>query len=229
MDLTPLKAANAKRWAEAKVTRNFTGIARALVASKPRYQAVEAKTGVPWFVIAVIHERESSQNWGRSLAQGDPWDRVSVHVPAGRGPFISWEAAAIDALVNCGPYLAKHTDWSAGGALQALEAYNGLGYYKRGIPSPYLWSGTDQYKSGKYVADGQFNAGVIDPQPGCATLIRAMMVLDPTITFTGLKIEPPVKPSLPKPIEVKPSITNPSKGSIGGFIASILSAIFKRK
>jgi lysozyme family protein len=106
-DLVALKATNEKRWAIAKLTRNFAGIAKALIASKPRYQAVEAKTGVPWFVIAVIHERESSQNWGRSLAQGDPWNRVSTHVPAGRGPFISREEAAIDALANCHPYLAK--------------------------------------------------------------------------------------------------------------------------
>ena len=33
------------------------------LAAKARYQAVAAKTGVPWFVIAVIHQRESSQNF----------------------------------------------------------------------------------------------------------------------------------------------------------------------
>ena len=62
-------------------------IAKSLVATKPRYRAVEARTGVPWFVIAVIHERESGQNCFASLAQGDPWNRVSVHVPPpGVGP-----------------------------------------------------------------------------------------------------------------------------------------------
>ena len=84
-DLNALTAANAKRWANARLTRNFTAIAKSLVAAKPRYQTVEARTGVPWFVIAVIHERESSQNWFANLAQVDPWNRVSVHVPAGRG------------------------------------------------------------------------------------------------------------------------------------------------
>src|SRR2546421_7580255 len=105
-DLIALKAANARRWADAKLTRNFASVAAHLVSpvAKARYQAVEAKTGVPWFVIAVIHERESSQDWTGSLAQGDPWNRVSVHVPAGRGPFKSWEEAAVDALVNCPPY-----------------------------------------------------------------------------------------------------------------------------
>jgi lysozyme family protein len=120
-DLNALTMANAKRWATAKVTRNFTSTAKSLVAAKPRYQAVEASTGVPWFVIAVIHERESSQNWFASLAQGDPWNRVSVHAPAGRGPFASWEEAAIDALVECAPHLARNKDWSIGGALTELE------------------------------------------------------------------------------------------------------------
>jgi lysozyme family protein len=90
-DIVALKSANAKRWANARPTRNFAATAKSLVGGKPRYQTVEAKTGIPWFVIAVIHERESSQNRFGSLAQGDPWNRVSVHVPKGRGPFQSWE------------------------------------------------------------------------------------------------------------------------------------------
>ena len=117
VDLVALKAANANRWANARLTRNFSSVARHLVApdARCRYQAVAARTGVPWAVIAVIHERESSQDWTGSLAQGDPWNRVSVHVPAGRGPFKSWEDAAIDALVNCAPHAARNKDWSIGG------------------------------------------------------------------------------------------------------------------
>src|SRR4029077_2040282 len=97
-DIAALKAANARRWAKAKLTRNFSVAARHLVSpdAKSRYQAVAAQTEVPWPVIAVIHERECSQDWTGSLAQGDPWDRISVHVPAGRGPFKSWEEAAIE-------------------------------------------------------------------------------------------------------------------------------------
>jgi lysozyme family protein len=99
-DLNALKVANAKRFALAKITRDASSAASRLVAAKQRYITVSLKTGVPWFVIAVIHERESSQSWFASLAQGDPWNKVSVHVPAGRGPFQSWEEAAIDALVD---------------------------------------------------------------------------------------------------------------------------------
>jgi lysozyme family protein len=230
VDLVALRAANAKRWANAKLTRDFSAIARRLVAAKPRYQAVEVKTGVPWWAIAVIHQRESSQNWGRSLAQGDPWDRVSTRVPKGRGPFDSWEEAAIDALVNCRPYLARMKDWSVGAALASLELYNGPGYLNRGRPSPYLWAGTDQYSAGKFVADGVYDPGHVDTQPGCAGLLMAMMAIDPSIAFTGATITLPTaaRPaSFGKP--VKPSITSPAKGSIGAFIASIFNLIFRRK
>jgi len=155
-DLNALRAANAKRWVNARLTKSFASVARRLVhpGAKARYLAVSAKTGVPWAFIAVAHERECSQDWAGSLAQGDPWNRVSIHVPAARGPFASWEDAAVDALVNCAPYAARNRDWSIGGTLAMLEQYNGLGYAARGRPSPYIWSGTDQYVSGKYVRDG---------------------------------------------------------------------------
>jgi lysozyme family protein len=235
-DLTALKQANANRWANAKLTRNFGSVARFLVepTAKARYQAVDKLTGVPWPVIAVIHERESSQSWLGSLAQGDPWNRVSVHVPAGRGPFKSWEDAAVDALVNCAPFAARNKDWSIGGALTLLESYNGLGYASRGRPSPYVWSGTDQYVSGKYVRDGVYDPNAVDSQLGCAGLLISMAAIDRTISFDG-KMPPavilppgPPSPDIPKP----PSITNPAPGSIGAAIASVLSAIlamFKRK
>lgn len=229
-DLNALKAANAKRWAAAKLTRGpeFLPVAKRLASAKARYQAVEAKTGVPWPFVAVTHQRESSQNWNASLAQGDPWNKVSVHVPKGRGPFKSWEEAAIDALVNCGPYAARNKDWSIAGTLTKLEEYNGLGYVNHGLPSPYIWSGTDQYSRGKYVADGVFDPNAADKQLGCAGLIMAMMSLDPTITFTGAAITQTTTLK-PVPAPAKPSITNPSPGSIGAFIASIFNAIFKRK
>lgn len=224
VDLVKLKDANSRRWKAAELTRGpeFLPVAKRLVAAKQRYQAVSQKTGIPWPFIAVTHQRESSQDWSRSLAQGDPWNRVSTHVPAGRGPFMSWEDAAIDALVNCPPYAARNKDWSIGGLLTLLEQYNGLGYVGKGLPSPYIWSGTDQYKSGKYVADHVFDPNAVDKQLGCAGLIMAMMSLDPTITFPGAAITqtttlPPKPAPAPPPAPAKP-----------GFWASLLS-IFSRK
>lgn len=185
LDLHKLTVQNLARWRAASVlpelASTFDKIAHRLVAAKARYQTVESSTGVPWAVIAVIHERESSQSWKGSLAQGDPWDKVSIHVPAHRGPFHSWEEAAGDALVICEPHAARWEDWTIGGALTLLEQYNGLGYAHMGIPSPYVWAGTDQYHMGKYIADGHFDPHAIDHQLGCAGLLARMSLIDPTI------------------------------------------------
>lgn len=185
IDLAKLTSINLTRWKAAHIradlVNHIDAIAFRLVSAKTRYQAVETATHVPWAVIAVIHERESSQSWLASLAQGDPFNQVSIHVPKGRGPFQSWEEAAIDALDVCPPHASHWNDWSIGGALTLLEQYNGLGYAARGLPSPYVWASTDQYRSGKYIADGHFDPNAIDRQIGCAALLMRMIVHDLTI------------------------------------------------
>ena len=196
VDLAKLTAANLARWKACHILPEWMHIldivAGKLAAAKARYQTVEAKTGVPWAVVAVIHQRESSQSWAASLAQGDRWDQVSIHVPAHRGPFPNWEAAAMDALVICPPHAAHWTDWTIGGALTLLEQYNGLGYARGPVDhatghqyppqaSPYIWSGTDQYHRGKYIADGHFDADAVDHQTGCAALLQRMTLIDPSI------------------------------------------------
>lgn len=185
IDLEKLKAENLARWQICKILPAWQHIlddvAHKLVGAKARYQTVEAKTNVPWPVIAVIHQREASQSWLASLAQGDPWNHISIHEPRGRGPFPSWEAAAIDALAICPPHAASWHDWSIGGALTLLEQYNGLGYFRMGRPSPYIWASTDQYHSGKYIADGHYDPSAVDHQTGCAALLQRMTLLDQSI------------------------------------------------
>lgn len=231
-NIVALTAANAKRWADVKPTRDFSAVARRLITpeAKARYKAVSARTGVPWFAIAVIHERECSQNWRCSLAQGDPWEIRSVHVPAGRGPFPSWEDCAVDALVNCAPYASRWKDWSIGGLLTLLEQYNGLGYAARGIASPYIWSGTDQYRSGKYVRDGVFDPNAVDAQLGCAGLLLAMAALDSEVQFGAVHANDNTAPTVkatgqivvaPHPASVTPSLAHPAPGSIGAWVASL--------
>jgi lysozyme family protein len=225
-DLIALKAANTRRWANAKLTRGqeFGPVAKRLVAAKQRYVTVQNRTGVPWFFIAVTHERESSQNFNGQLGQGDPLHSVSVHVPAGRGPFSTWEDSAVDALVNCNPFSARNKDWSAGSLLTELERYNGLAYANAGRPSPYVWSGTDQYSIGKIIVDHGPIEPVVDQQLGCAGLLMAMMLIDPSITFTGAPRV--ILPTAPKP--PPPDIPKPIPPAAKGFWAS-LREILKRK
>lgn len=224
-DVRTLITMNAKKWQVARLTRNIDAVAQRLIVAKPRYQAVAKRTGVPWPIIAVIHERESSQSWSRSLAQGDPWDRVSIHVPAGRGPFASWEDAAVDALVNCAPHAARWRDWSIGGALTLLEQYNGLGYARRGVPSPYVWAGTDQYRAGKYVRDGVYDPQAVDRQPGCAGLLKTMMQIDATISFSTGLVETGRPPDTGPPAPTPASIRHPAKGSIGALFAALVKRL----
>jgi lysozyme family protein len=188
-DIAALKRANAARWAQMKLHPDrvpaLNAVAHRLCApaAKAQYQAISKATGVPWFVIAVIHEREASQRFDCQLGQGDPLAHVSTHDPRGRGPFKSFYDGALDALIHCGPYASRWGDWSVGGTLTLLEEYNGLGYASRGVPSAYVWSGSDQYVSGKYVADHEYRASAVDVQEGCASLIKCMMGVDRSISF----------------------------------------------
>lgn len=172
----------ARQWDRMTITRTSTVRAEAMkiLENKKRYQAVEKLTGVPWWWIACAHMRESDLNWMASLAQGDRWDRRSVHVPAGRGPFKSWEAAAVDALVAL-KHMDRVQDWRLEKALYWWELYNGWGYHWHGVPSPYVWAASNIQRPGKYVADGVWSASATDNQLGCAAVLKMLMELDPTI------------------------------------------------
>jgi lysozyme family protein len=185
-----LIALNAARWVRCVILparqAEVNKVAARLIASQAKavYQALALATGVPWWVIAVIHEREADQDFSRSIAQGDPWNAPSRHVPKLRGPFKSFKDAAIDALTKCPPRAAEWKDWSAGGTLTLLEEYNGLGYEDyHSEPSPYLFGGTNIEQQGKYVADGRWSAEAWDMQLGCAAMLRQMLALDPSIHF----------------------------------------------
>lgn len=186
IDFNDLKTSNASRWKIGEIrdnkVRSADQIAHRLCAPKERYQHISALTSVPWPIIALIHEREADQSFLANLAQGDRWDRVSTHVPRGEGPFDSFEDAAVHALIN-DDHLNIWGDWSIGGALTALEKFNGLGYYTRHLPSAYVWSWTPAYSEGKFTSDGHFDPDAVDVQPGCAALLMRMIVIDPTISI----------------------------------------------
>lgn len=175
-----LQEQNLKRWNNCHVysTRGpiFEKVATRIKANKPIYDRIEKATGVPWWFVGITHYRESNLNLNTQLGQGDPLNKVSTHVPKGRGPFKTFEEGAYDALVNCATKAANNKDWSIGSALTWFEKYNGLGYANKGVPSPYVWAGTDQYKSGKYVADGVYDPNAVDSQLGCAGLMKYLGV-----------------------------------------------------
>lgn len=200
VNISALIAKNGALWAKANILPARAGEVNAVAArlttpaAKARYVAISAATKVPWWVIAVIHEREADQSFICSIAQGDPLDEPSRHVPRGRGPFFNhptdppgqdaFYRGALDALENCPPYAAKWTDWTAGGTLTLLELYNGTGYDDyHNEDTPYDWGATDQEQKGKYTGDGQYDPNAWDTQIGCAAMLKAMMAIDGSIHF----------------------------------------------
>lgn len=203
IDYAKLIRDNQRRWEAAKYHSYFVKVARKVAKrlcapkAKAIYMEIQEATGVPWWFVAIVHEREASQRWDRNIAQGDPWNARSRHVPAGRGPFPSFKAAAVDALVKCHPYVSKWKDWTAGGALTIAGLYNGVGYeLYHHMASPYLWSGTDQYVRGKYVRDHVFDPNEVDKQLGVAVIFQQMKQLDDSVAFAG---EPRLSPSSEPP------------------------------
>lgn len=221
--LDNLKSANLKRFVNVKLTKNYSSIVNKILANKERYVAVQNKTRVPWPVIAAIHVREASMSFNTQLAQGDPLNQISIHVPKGQGPYFgkdAWERAALIALEDTGG--TKWGDWTAGGWTTFLEKYNGLGYANKGRPSPYVWAGTNQYTSGKYIADGEYSSTAVDTQPGCANLILALAKLDPSINVNNLSISKPSTQQTKDTMTMTPMLN--WKTTITG-VAAIFAAI----
>lgn len=163
--------------------------ARRIVAARARYEAVGAQLGVPWAFIGVLHDRESGGNFRGVLHNGEHilgTGRKTRLVPAGRGPFTTWEEAAIDALRLKGYSLDDGRDWDA---LERIcfeaERFNGAGYYYRGVPSAYVWSGTNIYRGGKYVADGVWSSTARDAQLGILPLYQRVLELAPGLAARG--------------------------------------------
>jgi lysozyme family protein len=143
---------------------------------REKYEDVAGQTDLPAELIAALHYRESSFNFNTYLHQGDPLGEPAVHWPRNIPVFHSWSPAAIHALglkkgVQEDVGLTKESDDLAAMATYA-EYYNGLGYHNRGIESPYVYGGTDQYSSGHYVADGKFDPDAKDRRLGVIAIVR---------------------------------------------------------
>lgn len=153
-----------------------------LASVRNRYEAVSAATGVPWHVVAVLHCMETGVDFTRHLHNGDPLTGRTRNVPANRPlsgtPPFKWEESAIDALQL--KRLSADTDWSLAGTLYQLERFNGFGYRLRHpeVLSPYLWSFSHHYATGKFVRDGAFSPTAVSRQCGAAVLLRRLAEQD---------------------------------------------------
>lgn len=184
--LADLRGEYAAMYAAAQIRPERLASVDALVSTlashRDRYEGLSRDTGVPWYVIAILHAMEGGGSSGRftgHLHNGDtlahrttsyPPNRPVAPPAAGEGQPYTWEESGRDALSRW----RGVTDWSLPATLWRLEGYNGFGTRARGIPTPYLWSYTDQYAKGKYVADGVWDANAVSRQVGAAAILKRM-------------------------------------------------------
>jgi lysozyme family protein len=162
--------------------REFAGhvayYVKRLKHGQPNYQRVEREVGVPWAFAGVIHGMECGFNFAGHLHNGDRLTARTVNVPKGRPkdsePPFTWLQSALDALRL--KKLDAVTDWSTPHMLYLLEGYNGFGYRRRAMPSPYLWSFSNVYEKGKFVTDGKFDPSAVSKQCGAALMLKAILV-----------------------------------------------------
>lgn len=205
MKFNSLKAEYAELWDAMEVRDARLGdalaAAKKIILNRAKYEEVQRATGVPWWFVGIIHKMESNCNFTKHLHNGDPLTDRTFQVPkgrpkAGRPPF-TWSESAIDALTMKG--LHKLTDWSVERVAFELERYNGWGYreHHADVLSPYLWSYSNHYSCGKYVADGKWSGQAISAQCGAMPVLKALQQMDGMILSSQM-------PPLSVPAQIPP-------------------------
>ncbi len=149
------------------------------------YDAASVLTGVPVYVIFLLHHMECDLSFSLHLHNGDSLRRKTVNDPAGRPPVWEpseppthedWSRSAVDALRY--DRLDQINPWDVAGIAYGLEKFNGWGYRSHGINDPYLWSGSNHYERGKYVSDGHFDPDAVSSQVGAMVVLAALCKSD---------------------------------------------------
>lgn len=211
-------------WDSMEIVRLQSSIERSaarILENRARYEAIEQLTRVPWFVVGIIHSLESGLRFDRHLHNGDPLTRKTRLVPRGRpvgmgdGPF-TFEQSATDALRMKG--YDQIEDWPVERIAWALERYNGWGYrrYHPSTLSPYLWSGTNHYSAGKYVADGKWSSSAVSQQSGGMALLKQIYTTCTDIKLTSLYEADAQEPDEHSPASNSKTDTEPQKPMMVG-------------
>lgn len=154
-------------------------MAKFIESNRARYEAVGDPLGIPWFFIGVLQCMECDPpRFKKHLHNGDPLTAPTVQEPKNRpspwNPPNDWETSATDALRFEG--FADQDDWSLEAILFRLEQYNGFAYrrIKKPINTPYLWSFSNHYAAGKFIADHVYSPTAVSNQCGAAVILRRL-------------------------------------------------------
>ena len=141
---------------------------------------------MPKALIAAIHYRENTNDYIKGkfkiyLHNGQQLGKKTTITPIGknfkRNQFVK---AAIDAIHDKNKFRKKYKLTKKSKDMAAMlafaEKFNGTGYtdYHKGN-NPYLYSGTNIYKKGKYDYDGHYNSNLVDRQVGVFALINKIL------------------------------------------------------
>lgn len=185
------------------------------IEAEPRYKLVEKKTGVPAILIGALHEMESSRNFKKSFFNGDDGLTSRTHVgqpygqPKHPDPPYTWEQVAIAALAydDIHAPLGNYPEMCK----QAV-IFNGFGYERHNVVSPYGFAGTNLYKKGKFVADSRYSPDHVSTQIGACVILKAheTLIKDKALAVAAaaLKAKKPLLPVIPIPpfVAAKPPV-----------------------
>ncbi|MFA5951407.1 MAG: hypothetical protein WC807_14100 [Hyphomicrobium sp.] len=154
------------------------------------YEQVTEETCVPWYFVAIIHGMECSFDNKAHLHNGDSLKGRTVQVPAGRpdpwNPPSDWVSSAVDAMKV--DKFHEKADWDLAKMLYRWEAYNGWrSRVLHSINTPYLWSFSNHYAKGKFVADGVWDGNAVSKQCGAAVMLKALVEAG-TVSPPGMTI-----------------------------------------
>jgi len=147
-------------------------------SGREQYNKVAEEVCAPWYFVGIIHAMEASFNFRAHLHNGDPLSRRTVQVPRGLPkewiPPDDWVSSASDAIRH--DKFADEPDWSLPRMLYRWEAYNGFrSRVLHNIKTPYLWSFSNHYDKGKFVADNVWDANATSKQCGAAVMLKALV------------------------------------------------------
>jgi lysozyme family protein len=145
-----------------------------------RYQSMcdNVNTKCEWYAIGIVHFMECSCDFNQHIHNGNPLTAKTFDAPSGRpingNPPYTWEESCTDWMNLKG--WNRWVDWGITDILARLEMNNGLGYRHHGIATPYLFSYTNLYTSGKYISDGTFDINAVSKQVGAAILLKELTI-----------------------------------------------------
>lgn len=149
-----------------------------VMSGQHRYATMEATLGIPWYWIGATFCLECYCDFKCVMHNGEAivgTGKKTKLVPAGRGPFTTWEESCVDALKN----YRGIKGWSIEECLMRAEKYNGWGYVTgagREDTSPYLWACTNINDGrGKYSSDGKYDSNAdSNGQVGFAAILKQL-------------------------------------------------------